>query len=75
MSVTSAPDIAGKKIANPSALMLAAALMLGYLGMEDRAARIRNAIRAVVQDGHCRTPDLGGSCSTDQFADAVLQRL
>ena len=71
----SAPDIAGKNIAYPSALLLAGALMLGYLGMEDKATRIRNAIRATVQDKRCCTPDLGGSCSTGQFADAVLQRL
>lgn len=71
----SAPDIAGKKIANPSALMLAAALMLGYLGMEDKAQRIRDAIRRTVRDKATRTPDLGGSLNTDQFADAVLEHL
>jgi len=71
----SAPDIAGKKIANPSALMLAAALMLGYLGMEDKAQRIRDAIRLTVKDKATRTRDLGGSLNTDQFADAVLQHL
>lgn len=71
----SAPDIAGKKIANPSALMLAAALMLGYLGMEDKAQRIRDAIRRTVEDKNSCTPDLGGSLNTDQFADAVLKNL
>ncbi len=71
----SAPDIAGKKIANPSALMLAAALMLDYLGMEEKAQRIRDAIRLTVRNKATCTRDLGGSLSTDRFADAILERL
>lgn len=71
----SAPDIAGKNIANPCAVLLAAALMLGHLGMDDRAERIRNAIRGAIAAGDRLTPDLGGSSGTDQFAQAIVDRL
>jgi isocitrate dehydrogenase (NAD+) len=71
----SAPDIAGQKIANPCALMLAAGQMLSHLGMEDRAVRLRGAIRETIVAGDRVTPDLGGSASTDAFADAIIERL
>ena len=71
----SAPDIAGQKIANPCALMLAAGQMLSHLGMEERAARLRGAIRETIVKGDRVTPDLGGSASTDAFADAIIERL
>ena len=71
----SAPDIAGKKIANPCAVMLACALMLSHLGMEDRAARLRNAIRETVASGDRVTPDLGGNGSTESITDAIIERL
>lgn len=71
----SAPDIAGKKIANPTALILAAALMLEHLGMHDKAIKIRNAIRSVLEDKDRLTGDLGGSSKTAEFTDAVIERL
>jgi isocitrate dehydrogenase (NAD+) len=71
----SAPDIAGRKIANPCALLLAAAQMLTHLGMADRAERLRKAIAETIKAGDRTTPDLGGSGNTDQFADAIIERL
>ena len=70
----SAPDIAGKGVANPSAQMLAAAMMLDHIGELERAQRIRDAIAAtIVRDG-IRTRDLGGTASTSEFGSAVAQR-
>jgi len=71
----SAPDIAGKGVANPCALLLAAALMLGHLGHEDAARRLRAAIRETIEDKDHVTPDLGGSNNTQQFADAIVEHL
>jgi isocitrate dehydrogenase (NAD+) len=70
-----APDIAGKGIANPSALMLAACMMLDYLSDEPRAERIRTAIEDTIREGKTVTRDLGGTASTDQFTDAIIARL
>ena len=70
-----APDIAGKGIANPSALMLAACMMLEYLTDEPRAQRIRNAIEDTIREGKTVTRDLGGTATTDQFTDAIIARL
>jgi isocitrate dehydrogenase (NAD+) len=70
-----APDIAGKGIANPGALMLAACMMLDYLCDEPRAERIRNAIEETIREGKTVTRDLGGTASTDQFTDAIIARL
>jgi isocitrate dehydrogenase (NAD+) len=70
----SAPDIAGKGIANPSAQMLAAAMMLDHMGELDRAQRLREAIfTTIVRDG-IRTRDLGGNASTEEFGSAVAKR-
>jgi isocitrate dehydrogenase (NAD+) len=70
----SAPDIAGKGMANPSAQMLAAAMMLDHIGELERAQRIRDAIAiTIVRDG-IRTRDLGGTASTAEFGDAVAKR-
>jgi isocitrate dehydrogenase (NAD+) len=71
----SAPDIAGQNVANPCALMLAAAQMLTHLGMEERAARLRNAIRETIHAGDQTTPDLGGQGTTRSFAEAIAGRL
>ena len=71
----SAPDIAGKKIANPSALMLASALMLDHLDQRDKSNRLRQAIRQTIEDGDRLTADLGGSASTQAYTDAVIERL
>jgi isocitrate dehydrogenase (NAD+) len=70
----SAPDIAGKGIANPSAQMLAAAMMLDHIGELERAQRVRDAIiTTIVRDG-IRTRDLGGTASTEEFGSAVAKR-
>jgi isocitrate dehydrogenase (NAD+) len=72
----SAPDIAGKGIANPCALLLAAADMLDYLDMVAKGDQLRQAIRATVElDNAQVTPDLGGKGSTDSFADAIVKRI
>ena len=68
----SAPDIAGRGIANPLALMLAAALMLEHVGHMDLARRMRAAIDQVLTVDQVRTGDLGGTATTVQFADAVV---
>jgi isocitrate dehydrogenase (NAD+) len=71
----SAPDIAGKHVANPCALLLAAAEMLDHLGMVDKGTRIRNAIRATLEAHDRVTPDLGGTGTTETFADALVERV
>ncbi len=71
----SAPDIAGKGIANPTALLLAAAMMLDHLGLADAAQRLRGAIRATLGANDRLTGDLGGSAGTEAFADALIARL
>ncbi|MFL5619457.1 MAG: isocitrate/isopropylmalate dehydrogenase family protein [Gemmatimonadaceae bacterium] len=70
-----APDIAGKGVANPGALMLAACMMLEYLSDEPRAQRIRAAIEETIREGKTVTRDLGGTATTDQFTDAIIARL
>jgi isocitrate dehydrogenase (NAD+) len=71
----SAPDIAGRGVANPAALLLAAALMLDHAGLPDLGTRLRQAIRhAVVTDG-IRTRDLGGQASTAEITAAIIRRL
>ena len=71
----SAPDIAGKGVANPSALLLAACLMLEHMGQKETAARIRGALKTVIHDGDTVTADLGGSASTTAFSDAVIEEI
>ncbi|PCI59573.1 MAG: isocitrate dehydrogenase [Gammaproteobacteria bacterium] len=71
----SAPDIAGKNLANPTSVMLAAIQMLEYLDMSDKADKIRAAIKDVIATGDRTTGDLGGTHGTTDFTDAVLERL
>jgi isocitrate dehydrogenase (NAD+) len=71
----SAPDIAGKGIANPTALILSAALMLRHLGEHEPADRIERAIYDAYARGEVLTRDLGGTATTEQFVDAVLTLL
>lgn len=71
----SAPDIAGKGIANPLAAMLSAILMLDHLGLTKAAAAMQTGINDVLKAAKVRTPDLGGSSSTKDMADAVLASL
>jgi isocitrate dehydrogenase (NAD+) len=71
----SAPDIAGKGIANPLALVLASAMMLNHVGRQDLATRLRQAIDQTLNRDSVRTRDLGGSASTREFADALVRRV
>lgn len=71
----SAPDIAGKDIANPTAIMLGAAMMLDHLEMHDKAERLRRALRHTIANGDRVTPDLGGYGTTTGFTNAVIERL
>ena len=71
----SAPDIAGRNIANPTALLLAAAMLLDYLDRTEAAQRLRAAIRRVLGAGRELTPDLGGCGTTTGFAAALLGEL
>jgi isocitrate dehydrogenase (NAD+) len=71
----SAPDIAGKGIANPLALLLAGALMLKHVNRDDLASRLQAAISQTLQVDNVRTADLGGKVSTADFASAVIKRL
>jgi isocitrate dehydrogenase (NAD+) len=71
----SAPKYAGLNKANPTALILSGALMLRHLGLPDAAARLEEALRAVVAEGRSVTYDLGGNAGTSQFADAIIERL
>jgi len=71
----SAPDIAGKQIANPTALLLSAVLMLQHIDEGAAADRIRRALDAVLAARQIRTRDLGGTASTLEFADAVCKAL
>jgi isocitrate dehydrogenase (NAD+) len=70
-----APDIAGKGVANPSALILAACMMLEYMNDGERAIRIRQALETTVREGKVVTRDLGGTATTDEFTDAIIARL
>lgn len=70
-----APDIAGKNVANPGALVLAACMMLEHIGDGARAQRIRQAFEGTVRAGRALTRDLGGTAGTDEFTDAVIAAL
>jgi len=70
-----APDIAGKGIANPTAVMLAGVDLLHHVGQGETAHRIVNAIRSTLADKANHTGDLGGSCTTRQYTDAVIRHL
>jgi isocitrate dehydrogenase (NAD+) len=71
----SAPDIAGKGIANPTALLLAAAMMLDHVKLLDEATRLRKAIAATLNTDMVRTGDLGGTASTAVFTKALVSRI
>jgi len=71
----SAPDIAGKGIANPTSLLLAACLMLDHLGQCEVAADVRSALATTLRAGTSLTSDLGGAAGTMEFADAVISHL
>jgi isocitrate dehydrogenase (NAD+) len=71
----SAPDIAGKGIANPVSLLLAAGLMLEHVGRVDLAKRLRAGVDAAINQDNIRTRDMGGGASTTEFAQAVAKRV
>jgi isocitrate dehydrogenase (NAD+) len=71
----SAPDIALKNLANPTALLLSALMMLDHIGERETSAGIRAALDKVLTDGAVRTRDLGGSASTTEFTDAICHQL
>lgn len=71
----SAPDIAGKNVANPSALLLAACLLLEHVGQGGVAGRVRAALERTLANPETRTRDLGGSATTDRFTAAVVENL
>jgi isocitrate dehydrogenase (NAD+) len=71
----SAPDIAGKNLANPMALVLSAAMMLDHVGETDAAARVREAVYAVLREGATLTRDLGGNAGTTQIAEAIAAKV
>jgi isocitrate dehydrogenase (NAD+) len=71
----SAPDIAGKNIANPTALLLSAILMLRHIDEEAAASRIMDALGRVLVAASVRTRDLGGTATTFEFADAVCKAI
>jgi isocitrate dehydrogenase (NAD+) len=71
----SAPDIAGKNVANPTALLLSSCMMLDWLGETEAAKQIRRAIDEVYSKTRIRTPDLGGTATTDVFTSAVVDQV
>jgi isocitrate dehydrogenase (NAD+) len=71
----SAPDIAGRGIANPTALMLSSVMMLDHLGELDAASRLRGAIETVYREGRHMPRDVGGTAGTSEFTDAICSAL
>ena len=71
----SAPDIAGKGIANPIALLQASCMMLDYIGKEDVSKKINNAIIKTLKDGKKLTKDLGGNSTTVELTEAIISNL
>jgi isocitrate dehydrogenase (NAD+) len=71
----SAPDIAGQDIANPTAQILAACMLLEHIGQNDAARRIRTALHVCLRECDTLTRDLGGTASTGEFARSVISRL
>ena len=71
----SAPDLAGKGVANPLALLLASAMMLDHVGRQGLARRMREAIDRTLNEDKVRTRDLGGTASSERFAQAIIGRL
>jgi isocitrate dehydrogenase (NAD+) len=71
----SAPDIAGKNIANPTAAILSGVLMLRFIGEQEAADKIENAVAKVLKEGKKTTSDLGGNSTTTEFAEAVIDAI
>jgi isocitrate dehydrogenase (NAD+) len=71
----SAPDIAGRGVANPTAMLLAGSMMMEHLGQHEVSERVRTAVRDTLEERSTVTPDVGGSARTEQFAEAVIRNL
>jgi isocitrate/isopropylmalate dehydrogenase len=71
----SAPDIAGKGVANPTGFLLAACMLLDHVGQRQAGDRIRAALHRVVRSSGPRTRDMGGSAGTEAYADAIIAAL
>ena len=71
----SAPDIAGQNVANPTAMIRSAVMMLRHIGEEDAAAAIEQSIFDMYREGDVLTPDVGGDATTSEFADALAERV
>ncbi|KAI5282450.1 NAD-dependent isocitrate dehydrogenase, partial [Ascosphaera acerosa] len=71
----SAPDIAGKGLANPTALLLSSIMMLQHMGLHAEAGTIQKAIFATLAEGKTLTGDLGGSAKTHEYAEAIMKKL
>jgi isocitrate/isopropylmalate dehydrogenase len=72
---SSAPDIAGKALANPTALLLSSIMMLRHMELNDHASRIEKAIFDTLAEGKTLTGDLGGKAKTHEYAGAIIKRL
>ena len=71
----SAPDIAGRGIANPTAFFLSGELMLDHIGLKEEASRLKSAIVGVLEKGLVLPKDLGGSATTKEYTDAIIEKL
>jgi isocitrate/isopropylmalate dehydrogenase len=71
----SAPEFAGKHVVNPIGAILAARMMIDWLGEEEAASRIHSAVSLVLKEGKVRTFDLGGEATTEQMAEAVAEKV
>ena len=70
-----APDLAGRDLANPTALLLSGCMMLRHIGMNKQAENIQGAVLGVIAEGKYRTGDLGGRATTSDFTKAIIDRL
>ena len=71
----SAPDIAGQNIANPTSTLLSGIMMLKYIGKYDEADKIENALTEVLKEGNKLTKDMGGTLGTEEFANAIIEKM
>ena len=71
----SAPDIAGKGLANPTALLFSALMMLRHIGENDKATKIGRAVLKVLSEGQTVTGDLGGKATTKEYTDAIIRQI
>jgi isocitrate dehydrogenase (NAD+) len=71
----SAPDIAGRGLANPLAMVLSGGMLLAHLAETEAATNVEAAVRGLLEDGGVRTPDMGGTATTDEVAAALAERV